>query len=463
MKLLVKICLSSFALVATSAWATREQSAFVKLASDVQINSTTYQIVLTRTITLSEPAVVIGVADGRYFAVDAPAGQIAVAIDGSTGNSSVAVTDWGSSSASVQHSFNALANATLTAGIHTVALVASSSSSRPGRFKVGSGSGLSVLVQPFSQVHSSFLSGESGNINVTTYNPPTVNVTEGGSTRPVVSILSQSISNPGPTATNIVSMVSGRSFNSCDSGIKNGRGDALWGIYADNTCQSTGSASWSVDDLDTTGELQGAMYAHAKYSLAVGQTRTISFVASELAFGSDQPNPHENGVCYKAGSAKLLSMVDGVVMGSASGGTNSFCSTYTWKCVATTVSWPSCLASGSNVAIGSTSVTIPSGNDGIVYFSAKTRIQADNTDSFATATLQIYVDGSPVGTIGIQQLAAGYGQSSRTLSSSYISAPGPNSTTLSVGTHTVSAVVNVSGTTLHHVSVPQDVVLTYFD
>jgi hypothetical protein len=131
--------------------------------------------------------------------------------------------------------------------------------------------------------------------------------------------------------------------------------------------------------------------------------------------------------------------------------------------VATTIGSSGCPAAGTDVVIGTAIITIPAGHDGIVYFSAKTRIQADNSDSFATAVLGIKVDNVARGTLGVQQLAVGAGQSSRNLSSSYLSAPGPNSAVLSPGPHTVQTYINVSGSLLHYPAVPQDVVLTYFD
>jgi len=42
----------------------------------------------------------------------------------------------------------------------------------------------------------------------------------------------------------------------------------------------------------------------------------------------DQSGAHENTVCYKAGSAKIVSIVGSTVSGAA-GGNGTFCSTYT--------------------------------------------------------------------------------------------------------------------------------------
>jgi hypothetical protein len=464
MRIAQKLTVVATLFIATNAWGIREQSSFTKLSADVQVNTTSSQTIISKQIVLDAPAKVLGIADGRYFAVDAPAGSVRVSIDGNESFSSVPITDWGSSSNPVQHSFNAIAATNLAAGTHTISMVASAHPSRPGRFKVGSGSGLAVFVQPLSQITLSSLPGESVTVNVTTYNPALgIDIVEGSSTRPTVVVLNHNVTNPLAAVSNVVSLTSGRSFNACDSGINHGRGDALWGIWVDGVCQSTSQAAWSVDDLDGAAELQGAMYAHSIYPLTAHQVRNISLRASELAFGSDQPSPHENGVCYKVGSANLLSAAGGILMGSASGGTNANCSTYTWKCVATNTGASGCPAAGTDVVIGSTTITVPSGHDGIVYFSAKTRIQGDNSDGFATALLGIKVDGVSRGTVGDQQLAAGVGQSSRTLTSSYLSAPGPNSVVLTAGAHTVQVFVNVTGTLLHHLSVPRDIVLTYFD
>jgi hypothetical protein len=228
MKMLFGIVFELFFISAATAQTVRQQSAFVTLAADTLVNSTSYQTILSRTVSLSAPATLVAVADGRYFPVDAPAGQVAVAIDGNIGYSSIAVTDWGSSHYSVQHAFNAIANTSIPAGTHTVSLVASSSASRTGRFKIGSGSGLAIFVQPLSQISALSLPGESGNINLTTYNPPTIDITEGSSNRPSVTILSQNIANPVSGSSKVISLISGRSFNSCNSGINSGRGDASW-------------------------------------------------------------------------------------------------------------------------------------------------------------------------------------------------------------------------------------------
>ena len=243
--------------------------------------------------------------------------------------------------------------------------------------------------------------------------------------------------------------------------------DALLGLRADGACQTTHSASWSVNDIDPDAEKQAPMMLHGVHRLLPGQSRALELVASELAFGSDQAGspsgPHENGVCWGLGSARLLSASGGGVAGAAASGASQFCATYTWRCVATTQGVASCPPAGSDVVLASAWVTIPPGHDGIVLFNARTRIQAGNADSFATALLGIRVDGQPVAAVGMQQLAAGAAQASRTLSASFLSAPDAPGGVLAPGTHRVEVTINVSGGNLMHPGVPLDLPLTWFD
>jgi hypothetical protein len=446
----------------------RAQSSFQKLADDLIISGTAAQVVLSRSINLNAPAQVLAVADGRYFPIDAPAGSVRIRIDGSEAMSSVAITDWGSSLRPVMHGFNVLANAALGVGSHTVELIASAHPSRPGRFVVGSASGLAILVQPLSRLTEAALPGDSAAINLTTYAPAQgIDVREGDMNRPVMPLLDYSLKNASGRPIDAVTLASGRGYYRCDSGIDHGHGDALLGLFADGVCQSTRSASWSVNDLDPDAELQASMSLHGIHHLGIGQQHSLSLVGSELAFGSDQAGsasgPHENGVCWSFASARMVTASAGAVTGAAFGAPEQACATYTWRCVATTLGQPGCPQAGTDVVLSSAQITIPIGHDGIVLFNARTRIQAGNDDGFATIILGIKVDGQPVSALGLQQLALGAGQASRTLSASYLSAPGSASGPLAVGVHTVETYVNVSGNPLRFPSVPGDVSLSWFD
>ena len=446
----------------------RGQSSFQKLAEDLTINGTAVQVVLSRSVTVDATTPLLAVADGRYFPIDAPAGSVRIRIDGDESRSSVAITDWGSSLRPVMHSFNVLADATLAPGTHLVELIASAHPTRPGRFVVGSSSGLALLLQPLSHLDTAAMSGQSADINLTTYAPAQgIDVREGDMNRPVLPLLGYPVTNGSGRPIDAITLASGRGYYACNSGIDDGFGDALLGLFADGQCQSTHSASWSVNDIHPDAELQAGMMLHSVHRLGVGQQRSLSLVGSELAFGSDQASApsgaHENGVCWGLGSARMITASAGAVTGAASSGPNLSCATYTWRCVATTLGSSGCPQAATDVVLSSAQITIPSGHDGIVLFNARTRIQAANEDGFATVVLGIKVDGQSVSALGLQQLAVGAGQASRTLSASYLSAPDSASGPLSVGTHTVEAYINVSGNPLRFPSVPGDVSLTWFD
>ncbi|MCB1606024.1 MAG: hypothetical protein KDI71_03465 [Xanthomonadales bacterium] len=446
----------------------RDQSQFSVLESDQIIDGTEFQPVLVHTIDLQSPARVLAIADGRYFPIDAPAGTVRIRFDGDDSYSSIPVTDWGSSQRPVMHAFNVLASTELAAGQHTVDLVASAHPSRPGRFAVGANSGLSLLVQPLSNLSIASLPGETAAINLTTYDPTNgIDVNEGDLDRPFVPILNNLISNQSGRSIWAISLASGRGFNACNSGIDDGFGDALLGIFSGGLCQSTHNAAWSVNDLDPDAELQAAMMLHSAHSLVSGEQRNLTLIGSELAFGSDQAGSpsgaHENGVCWGLGSARMITAHAGSVAGAAPFGPEQLCSTYTWRCVATTIGQPGCPPAGTNVTLTSAQIVIPTGHDGIVQFNARTRIQADNADGFATFILGLRIDGVEVGAHGVQQLAVGAGQASRTLSASYLSAPGSATSALGTGLHTVEVYLRAEGTLLNFPSAPQDLALTWFD
>jgi hypothetical protein len=446
----------------------RSQSSFRSLPQDLLIAGVDSQVVLSHSFVLQAPTTILAVADGRYFPLDAPAGSVRIRINGDESHSSVPITDWASSQRPVMHAFNVLASAQLGAGTHLVELVASAHPSRPGRFMVGSGSGLSVLVQPHSQLTVSALVGASPVIDLTTFDPAQgIDVREGDLDRPFLRLLEHTIGNHSGRPTWTISLASGRGFNACNGGIDNGFGDALLGLYGNSICQATENASWSVNDLHPDAELQGAMMLHSAHALQPGESLLSSLIGSELAFGSDQAGSpsgaHENGVCWALGSARLISATAGAVNGRAASGPNQLCATYTWRCVATTQGSPSCPPAGTDVPLTSAQIAIPQGHDGIVLFNARSRIQADNSDGFATAVLGLKVNGIDRGALGVQQLADGAGEASRTLSASLLTAPDAPGGVLSPGLHHVEVYMRMSGDRLRFPSAPRDLALTWFD
>lgn len=446
----------------------RSQSGFVRLAEDRLVEGTETVMVLAHGLALDAPTTIVAVADGRYFPLDAPAGSVRIRIDGDESASSVPITDWGSSQRPMMHAFNVLASATLPAGSHLVELVASAHPSRPGRFMIGAGSGLAVLVQPHSQILVSGIDAPSPIIDLTTYDPGNgIDVREGDLDRPYLTLLQQSLRNRSGRPVWTVGLASGRGFHACNNGIDNGFGDALLGLFGNGICQATENAAWSVNDIHPDAELQAAMMAHSVHALQPGEDFQLHLAGSELAFGSDQAGspsgPHENGVCWALGNARLLSATAGSVAGRAPVAPNRLCSTYTWRCVATTEGTEGCPAADTDVVLASALVPIPAGHDGIVLFNARTRIQADNSDEFSTTTLDIHIDGQPRGAVGVQQLANGAAAASRTLSASVLTAPGPGGGPLAPGLHRVEVVLRMNGTRLLHPAAPEDMALSWFD
>ncbi len=105
---------------------------------------------------------------------------------------------------------------------------------------------------------------------------------------------------------------------------------------------------------------------------------------------------------------------------------------------------------GSDIAIVTKTITIPSGSDGVVFFTTKNRIQNP-----ATYTYWITIDGMRLGSTGRQ---ISDNDSQRTISASYLAAGGH---ALSFGDHTV--VVHVSAqTTATVTALKKDMPLLYF-
>lgn len=82
---------------------------------------------------------------------------------------------------------------------------------------------------------------------------------------------------------------------------------------------------------------------------------------------------------------------------------SSNCRTYVWRCIGTSTGASGCPTVGQEVVLASKTFTIPSGHNGVVFFSAKTRIQGDGADPGGNAFLMLKVDGVRRGSVGVQQ------------------------------------------------------------
>lgn len=466
--------LLAVSMVTPAAYGADLSSQFLQLATDKAVTGTTDVVILGTTLTLSQSRGVLFVADGRFF----PSGiarmpDLEIKINGSKADSSQAILDWVGSTAAVQHSFNAIAYRQLGAGSHTVQLVARNHPGRgAGSFTVGADTSLSIMVNPAPQVLVSKLGSDSGYIDLATNQPPGIVIKE-GDPRPMVTVASNTPT--GITSgTKIASLMSGRAFVACTTqytnntpATTNSEGDAAWGIYlspstsASNSqlCLGNDEASWSVNDLWRGAELHAPLYGHAFHSVDPGNQ--IRLNVGELVF-NDSTNNFENAVCYRVGARTQLVSLWGMTIAGSQAVDSSDCRTFVFQCVGSSSSWPGCPATGQNKVLASKTIYVPSGHNGIVFFSAKTRVQGDSSDYGGNVFLEIHVDGVRRGSVGVQQLQYPNGSSSRTLTASYLSADGPDSSRLAPGYHTVEVVARAQGS-FAHVAATKDLPLVYFD
>ncbi|MDC8098323.1 hypothetical protein [Chryseobacterium rhizosphaerae] len=418
------------------------ESSFTKINNDILINSTIPNSIITKTFTLAENQNVLIVADGRYFPYNRNGiAQVNIQIDNDNSYSSNAIIDWSNSLNAVQHTFNCIASAKLTAGTHTIKLIAFTHPSTPNtNFMVGGGTGLSILINPAPNIISSGLGNDSSTINYNTY------PTNGFTPIPMTNILTNQMS-VGEVPMNVVSLTSGRVYKDC------GEGDALWGIFLNNeNCTNNGTSLWSVNDITRGAELQAPMFQHSFHTLT--GNNSISLKAGELSF-----TYFENAVCYKVGANTKLISLYGMNFSGKAGISDTYCNREEWKCFGSSIGTAGCPSVGSIHEVVSTDVNIPIDHNGVVLFLAKLRLQPDSNDIGGNAELWLNIDGVNIGTSAVQEFKKPNGDSSRTVSVSYLSA---GMDKLSSGHHTVKVYLKANGS-YKNISYSKDLPLIYFD
>lgn len=277
-----------------------------------------------------------------------------------------------------------------------------------------------------------------------------------GDPRPTVRVLSHTVPPSGTANSNVVTLASGTSYKD------GGQGDAAWGIYKSGICQSNNTASWAVNDIWSQAEFAAPMSNHAYHQNT--PPSLISLEATELVF-NDSKNKFENKVKYRVqASARLISLWGMGLSGAASATTN-FCSTYQWQCVGRIANASqeafayNCPLKSGDFTVSSKTVNIPAGHNGVIFVSAKSRVQGIGPGTFETFYFGVKIDGVKVGSLGVQQLSGpGREESSRGVTASYVTAPN----TLSPGNHTIEVYAKTVGD-FDHVFVPGDLSLVYFD
>jgi hypothetical protein len=163
-------------------------------------------------------------------------------------------------------------------------------------------------------------------------------------------------------------------------------------------------------------------------------------------------------VIYVIGAATTLITLNGgmTVFGKSTPNTQQYVR-FPYICVGSSVSWPGCPATYTDTVIASADVTVPDGHNGVVLFTATTRVQGDSADAGGNVLFHIFIDGVQRGSTGVQQLNYPDAVSTRTVNASYLAA-GANA--LSPGTHHIELKGNASGT-FKHLAMTLDLPLLY--
>lgn len=415
-------------LIPASSLAAGNDSVYLQLASDQYIGSTT--TVLSTTINLAASQTVFIQSDGRMWpnTGNTDCAEMRLVVDGNeVGNQ--CLIDWrGATLTACHHSFNCIYAVGLSAGSHTFALRAIPIA---GAFLIGARANLCVMTNITCGISESILNNDSSTYNFTTYGitPPTA--------VPHSTFVSCSVNN---TAGPVIALGSGRGYYTTNGG------DMMLGFFNDSTQLPSDQGTWSVNDAYSGCERQAPMYNQA-YINTLG-SHTISYDASEIPWPAGMG---ENPVQYKVGASTTMVAFSGnqIVSGSSVQSViKNDCNQFVQ------------VGANNTVAIAKSIVNIPSGHNGVVMFEAKARecgSMADNASGLVL--LWIDIDGTAVGSLGIQQLAANGAGSQRTLCASYLSA-GANA--LSVGNHTVTVYAQTQGN-FSSMSVSKDCPLIWFD
>jgi hypothetical protein len=418
-------------------------SAYVQLASDLLV-ANGQMTVLSTTIDLPAEEWVLATSDGRFFPNGASMAEVHITIDGTT-VSNLSTIDWSGSLDAVQHSFNAVGAKRLGAGSHTIALVATPTYAG---FTVGSGSNLSVVIHPAARVTIASLSSTAGPFNF-----DTLTVSE-GDPAPHQTLVTESFAVPNDVAAAgpLVALASGGT-------IRDGHdGDAMFGIYLDGVDPGNGAMLWSVNDTCQCAEEHAPLYTHGFLTNLASGSHSLTLEALELPW-AQTPAVDDPAIFQVGDNATLVTLSgDLTVAGSYASEdvTNRRLENFA---IATSEAWPNTPPVGTDVMIAESTFAVPVGHTGVVMFLTKSRVQADASDPGGLVRLWLELDGQAVGSTGIQQLAAPFSVSQRTISASYL-ATGAGA--LAPGQHTIRTFARCDGQFIH-MTLVRDLPLVWFD
>ena len=413
-------------LLAQSGAANRDQTRFWELSQTTVIPTQT--TVHTETINLSQAGIVYVQSDGTFGPSSWPTSARAdmwITIDG-VPVSNVAIIEWTRSVAPQIHSFNVIGSANLTAGSHTVRLMANTAR---GTFLLGAGTNLSVFPSPAQNVIMSQSQADSPDLaftNRTGYTSARCTWTD----IDYHAAVRIPLDNPELP---VIAFASARVYRVLSAG------DAMISIFEEqdrlsSEIRTNWQAIYSVDDLWLGAEYQGPVYSQG---ILTGQP-TGEFEPT-LVLGATEypPSIHPNKpLNFRIGSeATLVAMYGGLQVAGSKGNTAArICDPI---CIGGSAA--GCPPLGTEMVISSASFNVPPGHDGRVLFTSKARVQGHPQDGAVRIFMRIKIDGNHVGSLGTQGLAGWLGGwdatlSQRTLAASYL-ATGANA--LSPGNHTV--------------------------
>jgi hypothetical protein len=334
--------------------------------------------------------------------------------------------------------------------LHVVELIAEAFA---GAFTVAAGSNLSVFVHPAERVRVARLEQEQGPFDFATRG--------------------RSPSNPPHTAlvsvrlgSRIAAVALGSASLRAATVDQSSWGDPMVSIYGDSRHPGNANSLWAVQEIGSN-ELEAPVFTHALFR-ANAPHSTVSLDATEFPWfdaGGPLQNPIEDGARYlvrPTASLVVLSgglRVYGAVPALAAGHANSNGTSLDYYCLESSSGFSGCEPVGSDVLLARATFRISRRHSGVVFFTAKTRVQGDNADPGGVARLWFTIDGARRGSIGVQEIAAPSGVSQRTVTASYLSAP-PNA--LKPGKHTVRLYGRADGRFVH-LSLVRDIPLVWFD
>lgn len=435
--------------VATTADAASTASRYAQTLVESQLDATPVTL-LSTTIELARPTWVYLQSDGVLAPGGSARASVAIQIDGQPA-SNVAAVDWRRSLAPQPHTYSVIGARLLPAGRTRIDLRASASGASA---RVPAGANLSVLVDPAERVTEQVLARDTAALAFDTAGSPERSpLRDGGH----AAVLSQDAGTAGGP---LVAMAAASVTLAAED-----YGDAMLGIFVNGRQPPVDAMTWSINDLWLGAETEAPMFSQALV-MAPPVPGVVQLVASESPYF--QPvNASTNGVRYSVGrGARLITLRGGMrVVGRALAPHFDYRDDgrhrrYAYVCIGSNGFKPTCPKTATSVTLAEGAICIPPGHGGVVLMAAKSRVQGDDHDAGGTVTLQLMLDGQPVGSRGLQVIGPQpHSVSTRTIGASYLAA---GEQRLDTGCHSVRAVGKASGD-FRNLSMNADVPLLWFD